>query len=90
MPSVQFTYALRRFFPNLESLNVEATTVNEVLAKIDEQYPGIKSYILDDQGSLRKHVNIFVNGELIKDRQKLSDGTGENAEVYIMQALSGG
>jgi len=61
-----------------------------VVQSIDQDFPGIKDYILDDQGSLRKHVNIFVDGSLISDRIKLQDKLNANSEVYIMQALSGG
>jgi hypothetical protein len=46
--------------------------------------------VLDDQGRLRQHVNIFIDGVMIKDRTSLSDPFRENSEIYIMQALSGG
>ena len=44
----------------------------------------------DERGSLRKHVNIFVDEELLADRAALSDPLGRDARVFIMQALSGG
>lgn len=90
MATVKFTYALKRFYPDLDTLEVLAEDVNSVVQSIDLTYPGIKSYLLDDQGSLRKHVNIFVDGALITDRTTLLDKLTENSEVYIMQALSGG
>ena len=90
MATVKFTYALKRFYPDLDTLDVPAENVNAVVQSIDLTYPGIKSYLLDDQGSLRKHVNIFVDGTLITDRESLQDKLTEKSEVYIMQALSGG
>ncbi len=90
MATVKFTYALKRFYPDLDSLDIEAENVGEVVQSIDKNYPGIKGYLLDDQGSLRKHVNIFVDGNLITDRTRLLDKLNTNSEVYIMQALSGG
>jgi hypothetical protein len=48
------------------------------------------SYVLDEQGSLRKHVNIFIDGSIINDRTKLTDSFSEHSEIYIIQALSGG
>ena len=90
MPTVKFTYALRRFFPQLKDTPVQSGTLPEVLQAIDRHYPGIQGYIVDERGSLRKHVNIFINGELIRDREKLSDAFNENSEIFIMQALSGG
>ena len=90
MPTVKFTYALKRFFPDLKELPVQSDSLPSLLNNIDQQYPGIQNYIVDERGSLRKHVNIFIDGELIKDREGLSDVVGEKSEVYIMQALSGG
>ena len=46
--------------------------------------------ILDDEGALRKHVSIVVNGATIRDRAGLSDAVGPDAEIFVMQALSGG
>lgn len=90
MAIIKFTYALKRFYPTLDDIEVEAKNVNEVLAKIDTKYSGIKNYLVDDRGALRKHVNIFVDGELILDREKMTDTLNNKSEVFIMQALSGG
>ena len=90
MPTVKFTYALKRFYPDLKDTAVAETSLPKVLQSIDGAYPGIQNYIVDERGALRKHVNIFVDGELIKDRESLTDALQTNSEVYIMQALSGG
>ena len=50
----------------------------------------LRSYILDDQGALRQHVVVFIDGQLAADRSGLSDPVEEASEVYVMQALSGG
>lgn len=65
-------------------------TVGEVLAALFATSPRLRSYVLDDQGAVRKHVAIFVDGEQIDDRSGLGDPLGADAEVYVMQALSGG
>lgn len=52
--------------------------------------PLLRGYLLDDQDRLRKHVNIFVDGTVIADRRRLSDPVTPDADIYIMQALSGG
>ncbi|MES1218735.1 MAG: MoaD/ThiS family protein [Bacteroidota bacterium] len=90
MPTVKFTYALRRFFSGLKDTPASGASISQVLDEIDGAYPGIRSYILDDQGHLRKHVNIFIDGSLINDRTTLSDTFRSESEIYIMQALSGG
>jgi molybdopterin converting factor small subunit len=90
MAQVHFTQALRRFFPGLKAVDVESKTVGELLEAVDRKYPGLRAYLVDDQGGLRPHVNVFVNDELVKDRKMLSDALRNDSEVYIMQALSGG
>lgn len=90
MPTVKFTYALSRFFSGLKDTPAKGDTLKAVLAEMESSYPGIRNYILDDQGSLRRHVNIFIDGRLINDRIALSDPFTEKSEIYIIQALSGG
>jgi molybdopterin converting factor small subunit len=53
-------------------------------------HPRLRSYILDDQGCVRRHVSIYVNAEHIRDRERLSDPVGEDDEIFVFQALSGG
>jgi molybdopterin synthase sulfur carrier subunit len=90
MPTVKFTKALKRFFPALADTPSTGSSLADVLHEIDSHYPGICSYLLDEQGSLRKHVNIFIDGNMITDRNTLKDAFMENSEIYIIQALSGG
>ncbi|MEM1121028.1 MAG: MoaD/ThiS family protein [Bacteroidota bacterium] len=90
MATIKFTAALKRFFPNLTEIEVDGTTVAEALRATEAQYPGITEYLLDERGAVRQHMNIFVKGELIADRTTLQDKLGENDEVVIFQALSGG
>ena len=52
--------------------------------------PALRSYVLDDQEALRKHVSVFIDGTQIADRRSLSDPVPDGAEVWVMQALSGG
>ncbi len=70
--------------------DVRGDTVRAVLDEVFETNPAARGYVLDEQGILRKHMAVFVNGEQIRDRITLSDPVPENGEVYVMQALSGG
>ena len=90
MPTVKFTYALKRFFPKLKDTAANGKTLGEVFKEIETNFPGLGSYVLDERGSLRRHVNIFIDGKMINDRAKLTDTFSSNSEIYIMQALSGG
>lgn len=89
MARVSFTVNLQRHVA-CESLWARGTTVAEVLRATFAHYPRLRGYVVDEHGALRKHMNIFVDGEQIQDRSGLSDSVGESAEIYIMQALSGG
>jgi len=53
-------------------------------------YPKVRGYVLDEHGALRFHMAIYVNGVPIADRRGLSDAVGDTAEIFVMQALSGG
>jgi molybdopterin synthase sulfur carrier subunit len=90
MATIKFTYALKRFFPKLKDTPASGTTLQEIFKEIESSCPGLQSYVLDERGSLRRHVNIFIDGRMINDRNKLSDTFSSNSEIYIMQALSGG
>ena len=91
MARVKFTRHLVRFFPDLgDNIAVKGETVATVVDALDERYPGLAAYIINERGALRKHVNIFINKELIRDRERLQDAVGADDQVYIFQALSGG
>lgn len=89
MVRVAFTANLRRHL-EVPTLHVAGHTVREALAAVFAQNPALRGYVLDDQGALRRHVSIFVGGEQIRDREGQSDPISDGAEIYIMQALSGG
>jgi molybdopterin converting factor small subunit len=65
-------------------------TVGEALQNMSERYPRLQAYVLDDQGEVRKHVAIFIDGELQDRRTVLARPVAEHDEIYILQALSGG
>ena len=90
MIKVKFTSALRQFFPDLRAQEFEGTSIKEIIASIEAIYPGMQNYLLEEDGTLRKHVNIFVRDEMMTDRDTLSDTLSEGDEVLIFQALSGG
>ncbi len=90
MVEVRFTRHLRRFFPALEPISVPEGTVAEIVSAVDARFPGIAAYVVTEAGGLRKHVNVFVDGEMIADRANLTDEVPAGSEVFIMQALSGG
>ena len=89
MVRVVFTPNIQRHI-TCEPTDVQPGRLGDVLESVFEQNVAARGYVLDDRGALRKHMNIFVNGEPIRDRTTLSDLVPEGGEVYVMQALSGG
>ena len=89
MATIVFTQNLRRHV-DVPDVDVAPGTVRSVLDSAFEQNARLKSYIVDDQGALRKHVTIFVDNLKITDREGLSDPVRADSEVYVLQALSGG
>ncbi|HZO15703.1 MAG TPA: MoaD/ThiS family protein [Polyangiaceae bacterium] len=90
MPHIAFTRHLQRFFPALVEGEVPGATVREVIDELDRRHPGFASYIVDETGRLRRHVNVFVGEEPIHDRERLGDALAPDDRVFILQALSGG
>lgn len=89
MAKITFTVNLKRHIDCPEQ-RVAGSSVAEVLDGVFCSNPKLRGYILDDQGAMRKHINIFLDGSPIADREKLTDVTKEQSEIYVMQALSGG
>jgi molybdopterin synthase sulfur carrier subunit len=90
MPYVTLTHHLQRFFPTLEAGDVPGATVREVIDELERRHPGFASYVVDETGRLRRHVNVFVGDEPVRDRERLSDALAVDARIFILQALSGG
>jgi len=89
MATIRFTSHLVRHRP-APKIEAAGATLAEVLTAAFADDPLLRSYVLDEQGRLRKHVNIYLDGDLIADRLRLSDPVAAGAEIYVLQALSGG
>ena len=89
MPTVMFTPVLRRFL-RVADMRVEGSTVGAALAAVFAEHPALRGYLLDDQGALRRHVALYLNGDLVRDRFRLGDAVGQNDEIHVFQALTGG
>jgi len=84
------------FSPNIRSqvdvdtTEVEGDTLGDAMNSLFSRHPGLKTYLLNDDGSVRKHVAFVINGTPIKDRNRLSDSLSASDDIFVMQALSGG
>ena len=88
MPKVFFTQNLQRHMDTPRGQYV-GTTVKEALDSVFQTETVLRGYVLDEQGRLRQHVVVFVDGQPVRDRVRLSDALREQSEVWVMQALSG-
>jgi sulfur carrier protein ThiS len=86
---IEFAKAFRRHV-DCPAARVEGSTVRDVLDAYFVRYPSVRSYVLDDVGAVRKHVAVFVDGDLIADRSGLSDPVTPTSKLHVFQALSGG
>lgn len=89
MARMSFTPNLQRHL-DVPELDIAAASVAEALDAAFVANPRLRSYLLDDQGRLRRHVAIFVDAQQISDRRHLSDPVGQSSEIFVVQALSGG
>ena len=89
MPSIEFTPNLKRHV-ECPSTELDATSVAEFLDIYFARWPGVRGFVLDDQGAIRQHVKILVDGKNIRDRRKLSDALEPSSQIHVFQALSGG
>ncbi len=89
MAKVDFTANIQRHVscPDTEAAGA---TVREVLDAVFTENPQARGYVLDDQGALRRHMIVFLDGVPIRDRNHLSEPVGADSRVYVFQALSGG
>lgn len=89
MAMVSFTPNIQRHVPCPDT-EAPGATVRAVLDQVFAANPRARAYVLDDQAGLRKHMIIFVDGEIIRDRARLSDPVTQTSQIYVYQALSGG
>lgn len=81
---------LRRFTGGAEQVNADGASIAALVNDIEQNHPGIKERICDDQGNIRRFVNIFVNGDDIRFLDNLETALKDGDEVSIVPAIAGG
>ncbi|MCC6779599.1 MAG: MoaD/ThiS family protein [Hyphomicrobiales bacterium] len=89
MATVVFTSNIQRHV-ECPQAQAQGGTVREVLERVFAANPQARSYVLDDQAGLRRHMTVFVDGRMIRDRTRLSDPVSDDSTIHVFQALSGG
>lgn len=89
MPTIRFTDNIQRHV-ECPPRAVSGTRVRDALDAYFAAHPRARGYVLDEQGRLREHMAIFVNGGQLRDRVGLSDPVDDDGTIDVIQALSGG
>jgi molybdopterin synthase sulfur carrier subunit len=88
--NVNIPVALRQYTRNQTDLQVDASTVQEALQKLDGLFPGLKAFILNESSELRRYVNVFVNGKDIRSGDGITTKLKVGDQVRIVPAVAGG
>jgi molybdopterin converting factor small subunit len=88
--NVRIPTILRTYTAGRAEVSAEGATLGEVIADLEKQYTGIAARILDDQGQLRRFVNVYVNDDDVRFEQGLDTATPDGAGVSIIPAVAGG
>ena len=90
MPTVRFPNVMKYYVNNQAEFFVPASTVQELVKQVVEQYPSVKFHLVDSEGNLRRHFNVFVNNVHIRDLQGLETQLKEEDNVILMASAAGG
>ena len=88
--SVRIPTILRTYTGGASEVDAEGATLAEVLDDLDSSYPGIRARILDDQGALRRFVNVYVGNDDVRFLDALDTKTPEGSQVSVIPAVAGG
>ncbi len=86
MPLVRLRGPLKRLAGDRAEHELQATTVGQSLRELERAHPAVAGWILDERGLIRRHVNVFVNGERSSEDTSVADGD----RIDIIPAISGG
>ncbi|MES2070829.1 MAG: MoaD/ThiS family protein [Pseudomonadota bacterium] len=89
MPKITFTQQLSRF-TEVPEVEAGAGSLRELMEAAFAVNPRLRDYVLDEQGHLRKHVTVFVDGLRVREHVRLDQALSAGSKVYVLQALSGG
>lgn len=88
--SVRIPTILRSYTGGDAQVSAEGQTLSEVIDHLDAEYPGIKGRILDDQGAIRRFVNVYVGNDDVRFVDGLETPTQDGAQVSVIPAVAGG
>ena len=90
MAQVRIPTPLRKYTAGAEVVQADGATLAALVADLDKRHPGIRDRICDENGAVRRFVNIFINGEDIRFLQHLDTAVKADDEISVVPAIAGG
>ncbi|MBI5936123.1 MAG: MoaD/ThiS family protein [Chloroflexi bacterium] len=90
MPVIRIPAALKYYMDNHSELDIPASSVIDLLAALAERYPSVKFHLLDADGKLRRHFNVFVNGVHIRELDGLATKLNPDDKLILLASAAGG
>ncbi len=87
---VRIPAPLRKLTKEQAVVECQGKTIDDILNNLESQCPGIKERICDENGQIRRFINIFVNGEDIRFKEGSKTVVADGAEVSVIPAIAGG
>ena len=86
MATVKLRAPLKDLAGGKREVTIEGASVGEVLRELERQHPKIEGWVLDEHGRVRRHVNVFVDGERVREDAAIAS----DATVHVLPSISGG
>lgn len=90
MPTVRFPAVMKYYVNNQAEFSINASSVQDLIEQVVQKYPSVKFHLLDSEGQIRRHFNVFVNGVHIRDLNGMETPLKEGDKVVLMASAAGG
>lgn len=90
MPHLEFTSQLAQHVDCPANHTVSASTLNEALEAMFNQFPTLRDYVMQADGTLQQHVAIFIDGQMLPHGEPFDIAVKDSSQIFVMQALAGG
>ncbi|MCG3207986.1 MAG: Sulfur carrier protein CysO [Anaerolineae bacterium] len=90
MTTIRIPSPLRRYTNSQSKVQVNGATIQQLIDNLEAEFPGVKSRLCEDNGQIKRYVNVFVNGEEIRTLQGADTPVADKDEVSIIPAMAGG
>ena|SRR5690242_15012450 len=90
MPTVRFPAVMKYYVNNQAEFSINASSVQDLIEQVVQKYPSVKFHLLDAEGQMRRHFNVFVNGVHIRELNGMETSLKEEDKVVLMASAAGG